>query len=202
MKNTIAIIDYGMGNLRSVQKAFENVGALAKITHSAADILNADKVVLPGVGAMGPAMQKLNELGLVGAIRKVTSDKKPFLGICLGLQLLFQRSSEGGFVEGLKILEGSVERFASLKVPHMGWNQINVQAAGKKLCAGIKSGDNVYFCHSYFIKPTDTSIIATSTNYGIDYASAIVSGNIWGMQFHPEKSQKIGLQLLKNFVEL
>src|SRR5208283_4656899 len=123
----IAIIDYGMGNLRSVHKAFEAVGAQVQVTHLVGDILKADKVVLPGVGAMGPAMQKLQELALTGPIRKVIQDGKPFLGICLGLQLLFERSSEGGFSEGLKILKGSVERFNQLKVPHMGWNQVEFQ---------------------------------------------------------------------------
>ena len=125
----IAIIDYGMGNLRSVLKAFEAVGAQAQVTRKIEDILKADKVVLPGVGAMGPAMQKLQELALTGPIRKVIQDGKPFLGICLGMQLLFDRSSEGGFSEGLKILQGSVERFTELKVPHMGWNQIKIQPA-------------------------------------------------------------------------
>ena len=198
----IAIIDYGMGNLRSVQKAFEKVGAQAQITHAANDILKAQKVVLPGVGAMVPAMQKLQELGLIGAIRKVVADGKPFLGICLGLQLLFEKSSEGGYVEGLKILEGSVERFTQGKVPHMGWNQINPQPAGKKLLEGIHSGDNVYFCHSYFVQPKDKTIAASTTNYGIDYVSAIAKANVWGVQFHPEKSQTIGLQILKNFAHL
>ena len=198
----IAIIDYGMGNLRSVQKAFEHVGADARVTNVIGDILKADKVVLPGVGAMMPAMQKLQELALTGPIRKVIQEGKPFLGICLGLQLLFERSSEGGFSEGLKILEGSVERFNQLKVPHMGWNQIQPRAAGSKLFAGLNSGENVYFCHSYFVAPKDVSIVAGITNYGADFVSAVARGNIWGVQFHPEKSQKVGLQILKNFVEL
>ena len=198
----IAIIDYGMGNLRSVQKAFEHVGADARLTNVIGDILKADKVVLPGVGAMMPAMQKLQELALTGPIRKVIQEGKPFLGICLGLQLLFERSSEGGFSEGLKILEGSVERFNQLKVPHMGWNQIQPQAAGSKLFAGLNSGENVYFCHSYFVVPKDVSVIAGMTNYGVDFVSAVARGNIWGVQFHPEKSQKAGLQILRNFVEL
>ncbi len=198
----IAIIDYGMGNLRSVQKALEKAGAAAQITHNAADILKADKVVLPGVGAMAPAMQKLNELNLISVIRKVTADGKPFLGICLGLQLLFEKSSEGGHVEGLKILDGTVERFTQGKVPHMGWNQVKIQPAANKMCAGVKDGDNVYFCHSYFVNPKDKGIIATFTNYGIDYASAIAMKNVWGVQFHPEKSQAVGLQILKNFVAL
>jgi len=198
----IAIIDYGMGNLRSVLKAFEAVGAQAQVTHIAGDILKADKVVLPGVGAMGPAMQKLQELALTGPIRKVIQDGKPFLGICLGLQLLFDRSSEGGFSEGLKILQGSVERFAELKVPHMGWNQIKIQPTGNQMFKGLSSGENVYFCHSYFVKPKDISIAAGITEYGVSFVSAIVQGNIWGVQFHPEKSQKAGLQILKNFAQL
>ena len=198
----IAIIDYGMGNLRSVQKAFEKVGAKAQITRSPTDVVKAARVVLPGVGAMAPAMQKLQELGLTDSIRKAIKDSKPFLGICLGLQLLFEKSSEGGHVEGLKILQGTVERFSLGKVPHMGWNQIKIQAAGKKLCAGINNGDNVYFCHSYFVQPKDKTVVAAITNYGIDYASAVAVRNIWGVQFHPEKSQTVGLQILKNFVEL
>ncbi len=198
----IAIIDYGMGNLRSVHKAFEAVGAKAKVTHIVSDILNADKVVLPGVGAMGPAMEKLQELALTGPIRKVIQDGKPFLGICLGLQLLFERSTEGGFAEGLKILKGSVDRFTHLKVPHMGWNQIKVTAGGTELFKGLNCGADVYFCHSYFVKPQDAVIAAGITDYGGDFVSAIVRDNIWGVQFHPEKSQKAGLQILKNFGEL
>jgi len=198
----IAIIDYGMGNLRSVCKAFEAVGAQAQVTHKVEDILKADKVVLPGVGAMGPAMQKLQELALTGPIRKVVKDGKPFLGICLGLQLLFERSSEGGFSEGLKILEGSVERFTDLKVPHMGWNQVKAQPVGNQMFNNLSDNENLYFCHSYFIKPKDASIVSGITNYGIDFVSAVVSKNIWGVQFHPEKSQRCGLQILKNFAQL
>jgi len=198
----IAIIDYGMGNLRSVQKAFEKVGAQAVVTSDPLKIATADKVVLPGVGAMAPAMQRLNELGLVGVIRQNAAVQKPFLGICLGFQLLFEKSSEGGHSEGLRILEGTVDRFASLKVPHMGWNQIQVQANGEKMYQGVASGENVYFCHSYFVNPKDRSIASSITNYGIDYVSSIVKGNIWGVQFHPEKSQTVGLQILKNFADL
>ncbi len=198
----IAIIDYGMGNLRSVHKAFEAVGAKAQVTHIISDILKADKVVLPGVGAMIPAMQKLQELALTGPIRKVIQDGKPFLGICLGMQLLFERSSEGGFSEGLRILQGAVERFTELKVPHMGWNQIKIQPAGNQIFQGLSSEENMYFCHSYFVKPKDASITAGITNYGIDFVSAVVRDNVWGVQFHPEKSQKAGLQILKNFSEL
>jgi len=191
-----------MGNLRSVYKAFEAVGAQVKVTHIVSEILKADKVVLPGVGAMGPARQKLQELGLDGPIRKVIKDGKPFLGICLGLQLLFERSSEGGFSEGLRILEGSVERFGSLKVPHMGWNQVKSQPVGAQMFSGLSADENVYFCHSYFIKPKDISIAAGITNYGVDFVSAVVKDNVWGVQFHPEKSQKAGLQILRSFAQL
>lgn len=198
----IAIIDYGMGNLRSVQKAFEKVGAQAQITHSPSDILKANKVVLPGVGAMAPAMQKLEELSLIDSIRKTVKDGKPFLGICLGLQLLFEKSSEGGHVAGLRILEGTVERFSQLKVPHMGWNQINLQSCGQVLYKGIHDKENVYFCHSYFVQPKDAKIAASLTDYGINYVSSVVKENIWGVQFHPEKSQSVGLQILRNFTQL
>jgi imidazole glycerol-phosphate synthase subunit HisH len=185
-----------------VHKAFEAVGAEVRVTSKIEDILKADKVVLPGVGAMGPAMLKLQELALTGPINKVIQDGKPFLGICLGLQLLFDKSSEGGFNEGLKILRGSIERFTGLKVPHIGWNQVKVQPAGQKMFKGIPSGENVYFCHSYFVKPQDASITAGTTNYGVDFVSAVVRDNIWGVQFHPEKSQKVGLEILKNFTQL
>ena len=195
----IAIIDYGMGNLRSVHKAFEAVGAEAQVTCKIEDILRADKVVLPGVGAMGPAMQKLHELELIDAIHHVIKDGRPFLGICLGLQLLFEASSEGGDTEGLKVLKGKVERFTDLKVPHMGWNQVKIQPAGDVMFKGLSSGENMYFCHSYFVKPKDAAIAASITNYGLDFVSAIAHDNVWGVQFHPEKSQKCGLQILKNF---
>ena len=191
-----------MGNLRSVQKAFEAVGAQARVSHMVGDILSADKIVLPGVGAMGPAMQKLQELALTGPIRKVVSDGKPFLGICLGMQLLFDRSSEGGFAEGLKILPGSVERFTDLKIPHMGWNQVKAGSCGEKMFHGLSADVNMYFCHSYFVKPGDPAIAAGMTDYGIDFVSAVVRDNVWGVQFHPEKSQKAGLQILKNFAQL
>lgn len=199
----VAIIDYGMGNLRSVQKALEKVGAQTVITHTPMEIAKADKVVLPGVGAMAPAMARLHELGLTDVIRRIIREGKPFLGICLGLQLLFDRSSEGGFSQGLGIIKGSVERFPhGNKVPHMGWNQLKVQTAGKGLCAGLNDGDNVYFCHSYYVKPQDMSIAATTTTYGIEYVSAVAINKLWGVQFHPEKSQSVGLKILSNFTQL
>ncbi len=190
-----------MGNLRSVQKAFESVGAKACITQSAKDIEQADKIVLPGVGAMQPAMESLKRLKLISSIKEGIADKKPFLGICLGLQLLFEESDEGGSVKGLGILKGNVQRFKKLKVPHMGWNTLNI----KKKCpllAGIKDKTYAYFCHSYYVKPASKNVTAASTDYGIDFTSMICQGNIFGVQFHPEKSQDIGLAILKNFAKL
>ena len=198
----IAIVDYGMGNLRSMQKALEKVGADARITFNSDDIVQADKVVLPGVGAMAPAMAKLRQLGLTETIREVIAKGKPFLGICLGLQLLFEKSAEGGNVEGLKVLKGTVERFTKGKVPHMGWNQIKVRPAGQVMYKGVEDGANVYFCHSYYVVPRDPKMTASVTQYGVPYVSSVVSKNIWGVQFHPEKSQTVGLQILKNFAEL
>jgi glutamine amidotransferase len=197
----IAIIDYGMGNLHSVQKAFEFVGADARISQKTGDILSADKVVLPGVGAMKPAMQRLEELGLVDAIKKVAQQKKPFLGICLGMQLLFQESEEGGKVKGLGILSGTVKKFTGVKVPHIGWNRIKA-ADSCPLFSGLKAEPYFYFCHSYYCQPVDDSVIAAKTDYGVDFVSAVCGGNIMAVQFHPEKSQKLGLQVLTNFSRL
>ena len=194
----IAIIDYGMGNLRSVEKAFLKVGADAFITQNPEDFKKADKIVLPGVGAMKPAMQKLKSLGFVNAIKVAVEAGKPLLGICLGLQLLFEESDEGGAVKGLGILPGKVTRFSKLKVPHMGWNQIEIQQTNA-LFSGIKNGTHVYFCHSYFAKPKNKNIAATLTDYGIKFASSVAKDNVFGVQFHPEKSQDIGLKILRNF---
>jgi len=199
----IAIIDYGMGNLRSVQKALETTGAKTLITHNAADILAANKVVLPGVGAMQPAMERLQTLKLIDTIRQVVESGKPFLGICLGLQLLFETSSEGGAVQGLGICPGRVERFTSLKVPHMGWNQLNFTASDCPLWRGLDEGVSVYFCHSYYGIPTDKTQIAASTDYGVPFAAAIWNKkNLFAVQFHPEKSQTVGLKILENFNKL
>jgi len=197
----IAIIDYGMGNLHSVQKAFEAVGAKAQISQKAEQIKSADKIVLPGVGAMACAMQRLEELGLIPVIKEVIAQKKPFLGICLGMQLLFNESEEGGKVCGLGILPGAVRKFRSLKVPHMGWNQLK-KKTDCGLFTGISDDSFVYFCHSYYCAPTEAGIIATETAYGINFASGVCSDNIWAVQFHPEKSQQLGLQMLKNFANL
>jgi len=197
----IAIIDYGMGNLRSVSKAFEAVGQQAVVTRDLAEIQNASHVVLPGVGAFGDCMANLEQLNLVESIRSTIQSGKPFLGICLGLQLLFTESEEFGLHKGLDIIAGRVKKFdldPSLKVPHMGWNQISMQ----KTCPifdGIADGSNWYFVHSYFVDPTDHTIAATMTTYGIPFVSSIWKDNVVACQFHPEKSQASGLRLIKNF---
>ena len=197
----IAIIDYGMGNLRSVAKAFEAVGHQAIVTRDAASIKNASHVVLPGVGAFGDCMANLDRYGLIEPVRATIQSGKPFLGICLGLQLLFTESEEFGTHKGLGIISGRVRRFATdqtLKVPHMGWNQVNVQRECP-VFEGITNASNWYFVHSYFVDPTDRQIVATTTTYGIPFVSSIWKDNIVACQFHPEKSQAAGLQLIKNF---
>lgn len=197
----IAVIDYGMGNLRSVQKALEKSGARARVTHSPAEIRDAEKIVLPGVGAMRPAMEKLGASGFIPAIKAAVAHGKPFLGICLGLQLLFETSDEGGGTAGLAVLRGSVERFSHLKIPQIGWNQLHMTNAASPLLRGVDEAANVYFCHSYFVKPTDTAVIAATTEYGLEFASVVHKDNLFGVQFHPEKSQAVGLRILKNFCD-
>ncbi|MFA5261085.1 MAG: imidazole glycerol phosphate synthase subunit HisH [Candidatus Omnitrophota bacterium] len=198
----ITIIDYGMGNLRSVQKAFEKAGARATITQDAKEIGRAEKLVLPGVGAMAPAMQRLRELGLIEIIRASVTAGNPFLGICLGFQLLFNRSTEGGDVPGLNLLDGTVERFPpGQKIPHMGWNTLIFSRKDCPLWKGLPSQTYVYFCHSFYVKPNKPGVTASLTEYGISFASSVWDKNVFGVQFHPEKSQDIGLQILKNFIE-
>jgi len=197
----IAIIDYGMGNLRSVQKALEKAGGQTLITHDRRDIQVAEKVVLPGVGAMQPAMDRLKELQLIDPILSVAAEK-PFLGICLGLQLLFNTSTEGGQTSGLGIVPGSARRFTGLKVPHMGWNQLNIEQGHCPLFQNIENGTDLYFCHSYYVDPDDESLIAGTTDYGIPFTSAVWRDNLFAVQFHPEKSQDAGLKILENFVNL
>jgi len=197
----IAIIDYGMGNLRSVSKAFEAVGHQAVVTRDVAAINNASHVVLPGVGAFGDCMANLAQSDLIESVRTAVQSGKPFLGICLGLQLLFTESEEFGTHKGLDIIPGKVRRFAAdpaLKVPHMGWNQVDVLRQCP-LFAGIPSGSNWYFVHSYFVDPVDAQIAATTTTYGISFVSSIWKDNVVACQFHPEKSQAVGLKLIKNF---
>jgi glutamine amidotransferase len=201
---SIAIIDYQMGNLRSVQKGFEKVGHAASITSSAADLAAADKIVLPGVGAFGDAMEELRRRELVEPIREAIAAGKPFLGICLGLQLLFDVGYEGGEFAGLGILRGKVVRFDlphEFKVPHMGWNQGTFKQPAPHL-AGIASGAYFYFVHSYYCFPEYPSLVAIETEYGHPFCAAVWRDNLFATQFHPEKSQAEGLKILKNFAEL
>jgi len=205
----IAVIDYGMGNLRSVEKALEVVGAKAKVTSRPSDLKKCKKIVFPGVGAFGDSMKELKKLGLVEPIKESIASGKPFLGLCLGLQLLFEKSEEAPGVKGLCVLKGESKKFRfkdkSLKVPHMGWN--GIKAASPKLEAagilkGVPSGSYMYFVHSYYVRPEDKSVILTTTGYGTDFVSGICLDNIYGFQFHPEKSQGLGLKILENFVKL
>ena len=200
----IAIIDYQMGNLRSVQKGFEKVGHQATITSDPAVLAAAEKVVLPGVGAMADAMAELKRRDLIGPIHAAIDSGKPFLGICLGLQLLFETSYEDGTHEGLGVLGGEVVRFdlpAGYKVPHMGWNQLNI-VRPTPILDGLENGTHVYFVHSYYVVPSDPEVIAAETDYHRPFCSMIRRGNLYATQFHPEKSQADGLRILKNFAEL
>lgn len=200
----IAIIDYGMGNLRSVQKGFEKVGHEALITNDPAAIRDASKVILPGVGAFPDAMQELRRRKLVEPIRAAIDSGKPFLGICLGLQLLFDVGWEGGRHEGLGVLAGEVVRFEvppEYKVPHMGWNQLAIRRRAP-LLAGLADGAYVYFVHSYYVVPRDRDVIATETSYPQPFTSMIWRDNLFATQFHPEKSQADGLRMLKNFAQM
>lgn len=200
----IAIIDYGMGNLRSVQKGFERVGHSATITNDPREVAQADKVILPGVGAFGDAIAELRRRDLVPAVREVIESGKPFLGICLGLQMLFDVGYEDGQHEGLGILPGEVVRFQvppEFKVPHMGWNQLQVRRPAPIL-AGLPEQAHAYFVHSYYVVPRDRSIIATETDYSGLFTSMIWRDNLYATQFHPEKSQADGLRILRNFAEL
>jgi glutamine amidotransferase len=201
MPQTIAIIDYQMGNLRSVQKGFEKVGHLATITSDPAAILRADKIVLPGVGAFGDAMAELNRRGLVEPIRAAVAEGKPFLGICLGLQLLFDVGYEGGEFRGLGILPGKVVRFdlpPEYKVPHMGWNGGHIVRRAPIL-ADTAEGTHFYFVHSYYAVPDDPGVVAIEADYGGNFCAAVWQKNIFATQFHPEKSQAEGLKLLQRF---
>jgi glutamine amidotransferase len=201
----IAVVDYGMGNLRSVVKGLEKVGVTAEVTADPAAVLAADGVVLPGVGAFGMAMEHLQAAHLDTAIQEVVAKGTPFLGICLGLQLLFTESEEFGTVRGLDIIPGKVVRFfpegapAGVKIPHMGWNGLQ-KAAPTPVLKGIPEGEHVYFVHSYYVQPDDASVTATTTEYGgFRFTSSITRGSLFACQFHPEKSGVMGLQMLKNF---
>lgn len=200
----IAIIDYQMGNLRSVQKGFERVGHAAVVTSDPEAIERADKVVLPGVGAFRDAIAELQARDLVPVIHRVIEKGRPFLGICLGLQLLFERSSEDGEHQGLGILPGEVVRFdlpSEYKVPHMGWNQVSVRREAPIL-PDRAEGAHFYFVHSYHVVPRDASCVALETDYGTRFCSMVWRDNLFATQFHPEKSQQNGLEMLRRFAEL
>jgi glutamine amidotransferase len=202
----IAIVDYEMGNLRSVQKALERVGATAVVTRDPGVIARAAAAVLPGVGAFGMCMENLRRHGLIAPVKDFIAGGRPFLGICLGMQLLFDESEEFGPVAGLGILPGRVVRFASdptgvRKVPHMGWNALMMRNRAPHL-AGIGDGTRVYFVHSYYPVPRDPGLITTTTDYGGEFASSVWYENVFACQFHPEKSQAVGLRLLANFAAL
>ena len=200
----IAIVDYQMGNLRSVQKAFEKLGHEAQITSDASLLSKADKIVLPGVGAFRDAMAELRLRGLTQPITEAISAGKPFLGICLGLQLLFDVSYEDGEHEGLGVLRGEVVRFElphALKVPHMGWNQARIVRRAPIL-EGLDNGAHLYFVHSYYVVPKDPQDVAIEADYGHPFCAMVWRGNLYATQFHPEKSQRHGLRLLRNFAQL
>ncbi len=199
----IAVLDYERGNLRSVQKALEYVGAQVVITRDPRVVKRADKLVLPGVGAFADCMDNLHRFRLVEPLMEFIGYGRPFLGICLGLQLLFSQSEEFGTHTGLNLIPGRVVRFPrGLKVPHMGWNTIHILRDGCPLLRGIPEGAYFYFVHSYYVVPYDLSVVATSTEYGVEFASMLWRENVFATQFHPEKSQRSGLTMLENFHRL
>jgi glutamine amidotransferase len=210
----VAVVDYGMANLRSVQKALEKVGAKAVITSEPGAVLRAGAVVFPGQGAFGDAMANLRSSGMDRALLEAIESGKPFLGICLGLQLLFEESEEMGRHRGLGVWPGVVKRFPDgmtavlpdgtsvpLKIPHIGWNQV-WHRGDDPLLEGVPSGAYAYFVHSYYVVPSDESLVMCTTDYGVEFVSGCARENVWGIQFHPEKSQAVGLQVLSNFVAL
>ena len=200
----IAILDYDAGNLRSVEKALNYIGEDTVITRDKDVIMNSDKVILPGVGSFGDAMEKLNNYNLINTIYDVVDKKIPFLGICLGLQLLFEESEETPGVTGIGILKGRIKKIPSIdniKIPHMGWNSIDIKD-GAKLFRGMSKQEYVYFVHSYYLEAEDENIVTATTEYGTHIHASVESGNIFACQFHPEKSSETGLHILQNFVNL
>ncbi len=199
----IGIVDYGMGNLHSVAKALESLGAKAKVVNNAREFSGCDKLVLPGVGAFDDAMQAMKAAGMVEPLKAFVASGKQFLGICLGMQLLFERSEEARSEQGLGILAGEVVQFkpaAGLKVPHMGWNQITLKRPECPLFARLPEKPYVYFCHSYYVKPRQPQVTAAIAEYGQAFTCVVWENNVFGVQFHPEKSQETGIAMLKNFV--
>ena len=200
----IAIIDYDAGNLKSVEKALQALGEDVLVTRDREKLLAADKVILPGVGNFGDAMEKLKSYGLVPVIHELAEMGKPFLGICLGLQLLFERSDEAPGVEGLGILKGEIVRIPDgeeLKVPHIGWNSLHLQNGGR-LFRNLPEEPYVYFVHSYYLKAEDPEIVKATTEYGVTIDASVEQGNVFACQFHPEKSSRVGLKILENFAKL
>lgn len=200
----IAIIDYDAGNIKSVEKAILALGEVPVVTRDRETILQADKVILPGVGSFGDAMVKIRSFGLEDVIKEVVAKKTPFLGICLGLQLLFERSEESAGVEGLGILKGEIVRVPDkpgLKIPHIGWNSLKFPNEGR-LFKGIKEDSYVYFVHSYYLKAEDEKIVTATTEYSTLIHASVEKDNVFACQFHPEKSSEVGLTILKNFIEL
>ncbi len=196
----MAVVNYGVGNLRSIRKGLEKSGATVQITHNPKDLRSSDAIVLPGVGAFAPAVK--NMAPITDVVAEAMKNGTPILGVCLGLQLLFTRSSEGGSVRGLDFISGEVVKLPeSLKIPQMGWNTINF-ANSHPLLEGIKDHSYVYFVHSYYPQPTDPKVIVATTEYGVRFASMVAKKNIFATQFHPEKSSKTGLTILKNFVRI
>jgi imidazole glycerol-phosphate synthase subunit HisH len=197
----IAIIDYGAGNIRSIEKALEHVGAIVQVTDEPEVVNKAQAVVLPGVGSGGAAMSRMTERGLDDAIREATEQGKPFLGICLGMQLLADHHAEGE-VDGLSLFPGEVRRIPhGPKIPHMGWNQVKPQHTTLDIFDNIPQDAYFYFAHSYYVEPQDSQGVAAVTDYGSPFCSVIVTESVWGTQFHPEKSGSVGLQLLQNFLK-
>ena len=200
----IAIIDYGAGNLQSVKKAFDFIGAESVITDNPETINACDKILLPGVGSFGDDIDSMTQKGLVETVKQNAVSGKPFLGICLGLQLLFEESEESPGVNGLGIFKGKIKKFSpdmGLKIPHIGWNSLSIKQ-NDTLFKGIPENSYVYFVHSYYLHAEDEKDIATVTNYGIDFHSAVGKNNVFATQFHPEKSGDVGLQILKNFASM
>lgn len=205
---TIGVVDYGMGNLHSVEKALALGGARVNVTDNRAKLRSSDVLVLPGVGSFGAAMKNLGRKKLDDFIRHWIDDEKPYLGICLGLQLLFESSEEDRRVPGLGAIKGRVTRFHKkdfkkepYTIPHMGWNTTNVETKDKSLFQGISAQDSFYFVHTYFPKPLDNAVVATTTRYGKEFCSSVATGNIFASQFHPEKSGPVGLRLLSNVIK-
>lgn len=200
----IAVIDYDAGNLKSVEKALKFLGQESLITRDRRELMNADKVILPGVGAFGEAMEQLKRFELDKVLHEIVQKQTPLLGICLGLQLLFEGSEESGGVEGLHILEGDIVKIPDkqgLKIPHIGWNSLHLQNHGK-LFKGILPGSFVYFVHSYYLKAKKEEVVKASTDYGVTIHASVEQGNVFACQFHPEKSSQVGLKILANFLAL